>query len=142
MHCGTKNRVDRQRAVAATVRCAKCHETLAIPPLQHEPLTVTDADFDELVDRSPLPVLLEFWSPYCLYCQRLEPIMRTLALQASDRIRVGKLDIDQNRRSAARYQVHATPTLMVLDRGRELDRVEGALTEEQLRYRLHKYLGS
>jgi len=104
------------------------------------PLTVTDANFEDTVQRSPVPVLMEFWSPYCLYCQRLEPTMRKLAGEVSDRVRVAKLNIDENRITAARYGVHATPTVAMIDQGRLMDKVEGAVPEEQLRYRFHRFL--
>lgn len=134
--------MDPERAAQAAPRCARCHTPLELPTRQQEPLAITDANVHELVDRSPLPVLLEFWSPYCLYCQRLEPVMHRLATGVSDRLRVAKLNIDENPLTAARYGVRATPTLAILDRGRELDRVEGALTEEQLRYRFWRWLSS
>jgi thioredoxin 2 len=139
--CGTKNRVDPERAAATRARCARCRNPLELPAKQKAPLEVTDANVAELVDRSPLPVFIEFYSQYCLYCQRLEPVMDRLAREVSDRVRVAKLDIDKNRLTAARFGVRATPTLAVIDGGRELDRLEGALPEEQIRYRFWRWLG-
>jgi len=138
--CGTKNRVDLARVAKGRPTCAKCHAPLELPQRQTEPLTVTDANFEDTVQRSPVPVLMEFWSPYCLYCQRLEPTMRKLAGEVSDRVRVAKLNIDENRITAARYGVHATPTVAMIDQGRLMDKVEGAVPEEQLRYRFHRFL--
>jgi thioredoxin 2 len=141
-NCGTKNRVDPERAGAAKAKCARCHSPLEIPSSQSAPFLVSDANFQQLVERSPLPVLMEFWSPYCLHCQRLEPVITRLARDAWDRVRVAKLNIDENPATAARYAVRATPTISVLDRGREVDRVEGALNEDQLRYRFWRWLGT
>lgn len=138
--CGSKNRVDLARAEKARPTCAKCHAPLELPQRQTEPLTVTDANFEHTVQKSPVPVLMEFWSPYCLYCQRLEPIMRKLATEVSDRVRVAKLNIDENQITAARYGVHATPTVAVIDQGRIVDKMEGAVPEEQLRYRFYRFL--
>lgn len=103
-------------------------------------MVVTDATFVELVERSPLPVLLEFQSPLCIYCQRMRPVIKGLSRTISDRLRVATVDIDQQRAVAARYGVNATPTLLVLDRGREVERIEGAVSEDRLRYRLYRYL--
>jgi thioredoxin 2 len=139
-HCGAKNRVDHDKAAKARPRCARCHELLVIPPRQERPLIVTDANAAELLDRSPLPVLLEFASPYCLYCQRFEPTLQKLARELSDRLRVAVTNIEENRATAARYGVRATPTLAILDRGKEVDRAEGLLSEEQLRYRFARHL--
>ncbi len=140
-NCGAKNRVDRTKAAKARPRCARCHQPLVVPPKQARPLVVTDANARELLDRSPLPVLLEFSSPYCLYCQRFQPTLEKLSREVSDRVRVAVTDIEQNRTTAARYGVRATPTLVILDGGRERDRVEGLLSEDQVRYRFARYLG-
>jgi thioredoxin 2 len=139
-NCGTKNRVDPERAAGGRARCARCREQLALPSPQTAPLAVTDATWHDLVERSPIPVLLEFWSPYCLHCQRLEPILNRLATDIWGRLRVAKLNIDENPRTASRYGVRATPTISIIDGARELDRVEGALNEEQLRYRFWRWL--
>lgn len=139
--CGAKNRVDRERASKARPKCAKCHGELDVPPMQQAPLVVTDANAQELVDRSPLPVLLDFSSPYCGYCEKLRPTVEKLSREVSDRLRVGVTQLEENRGLAARYGVRATPTLLVLDQGKEVDRVEGLKSEEQLRYRLHRFLG-
>lgn len=138
--CQAKNRVDRSRAERTRAKCSRCQETLEIPAVQTVPLDVTDATFTELVDRSPLPVLLAVWSPYCIHCQALDPVLRALTPEASQQLRVARLNLDENRGVAARYSVTATPTLLVLDRGREVDRMQGAQSGDQLRYRLHRYL--
>lgn len=138
--CDTKNRVDLARAAAAAPRCARCHEHLDFPALQKSPLEVTDATFAGTVERSPVPVLLEFQSRYCIHCQHLQPAIERMARDVTERLRVATLDIDENHATAARYRVSATPTLLVLDRGQELERIEGAVSEDQLRYRLYRYL--
>ncbi len=139
-HCGAKNRVDRQRSLTAAPICARCHTLLEVPALQDAPMLVRETDFEERVVRSPLPVLLEFWSPYCLYCQQFEPVMQRITREASDRLRVARINIDENKVVQARYAVTGTPTLLVLDQGRELERIVGATTEDQLRYRLYRFL--
>lgn len=140
--CGVKNRIDRRRALATTPRCARCHERLTVPVRQDAPIAVRDADFEARVVRSPLPVLLEFWSPYCLYCRQFEPVIQKLTREISDRVRVARINIDDDRATPARYAVTGTPTLLVLDRGRELDRIVGAVSEDHLRRRLHRFLSS
>ena len=138
--CGKKNAVDRDRAAVSRPRCAHCRTLLDIPAEQHAPMVVGDADFERLVERSPLPVLVEFWSPYCLYCQQLAPTIERLARTDSSRLRIATLNLDEHHRTPARFGVSATPTLLVLDGGREIDRIQGAMTEDQLRYRLFRYL--
>jgi thioredoxin 2 len=139
--CRTKNRVDPAKAAASRARCARCQTPLELPGPQTAPLIVTDANVSEVVDRSPVPVFLEFWSPYCLYCQRLEPVMARFSRELSGKVRVAKLNIDENKLTAARFGVRATPTLVIVDGGREVDRLEGALPEDQIRYRFWRWLG-
>jgi thioredoxin 2 len=138
--CGTQNKVDREKASRMRVRCARCSAVLEVPAERAELVEVSDATFAALVERSPLPVLLEFWSPHCLYCQTFDPVLRAFVPEASDQLRVARLNLDVNRTTAMRYGVTATPTLLVLDRGREIERIEGALSADALRYRLHRYL--
>ena len=138
--CGAKNRVDREKAHTARPRCARCHAALGLPGPQTTPLDVTDGTFAELVERSPVLVLLAFWSPYCMHCQTFDPVLRALTPEASQQVRVARLNLDENRVTGTRYGVNATPTVLMLDRGREIDRMQGALTADQLRYRLHRHL--
>lgn len=138
--CGAKNRVDLERAAASVPRCARCKSALRLPTPQTSPLVVDAATFTGIVEDSPIPVLLVVESRYCVYCQRLKPVIERLTPDIGLRLRVATLDMDENRALAARYRVTATPTLLVLDRGRETDRIEGAVTEDQLRYRLYRYL--
>ncbi|MHB8868263.1 MAG: thioredoxin family protein [Thermoleophilia bacterium] len=101
---------------------------------------MTDTTFTAVGERSPLPVLLEFKSRTCPHSQRVQPLIERMARDSWDRLRVATLDINENQATSARFRVNATPTFLVLDRGRELDRIEGAVSEDQLRYRLHRYL--
>lgn len=138
--CGAKNRVDLGRAASSTPRCARCKTALRLPAPQTSPLAVDAATYADIVEGSPIPVLLVVESRYCIYCQRLKPVIERLTPDIGLRLRVATLDMDENRALAARHRVTATPTLLVLDQGRETDRIEGAVTEEQLRYRLYRYL--
>jgi len=138
--CSTKNRIDRTKTEASRPRCAHCHEYLELPVPQSEPLVFTEGNFGESVARSPLRALLEFWSPTCGYSKRFEPVLRRATPELSEHLRVGRVNIAQERGLAARYQVSATPTLLVLDGAKEIDRIEGALEYEALKYRLHRYL--
>lgn len=138
--CGARNRVDRDRVKDSRARCARCREILDVPAPQTGAIEITDQTFAEVVERSPIPVLLEVWSPYCMHCQTMEPIFRRLLPEASQTMRVGRINLDENRTPATRYGVTATPTLLVLDRGKVLDHLQGVQGEDQLRYRLHRHL--
>jgi thioredoxin 2 len=138
--CSAKNRIDRAKAAASRPRCAHCREYLEVPSPQTDPLVVTDANFNETVAQSPLRALLEFWSPTCGYSKRFEPVLRRATPEISEHLRVGRVNIAEERGLAGRYRVSATPTLLVLDGTKEIDRVEGAMDYDALKYRLHRYL--
>ncbi len=105
------------------------------------PLTVTDATFDEQVLRSPLPVLIDFWAPWCGPCHMVAPTVDKLARELQGRLRVVKLNVDENPRVAGQYGVQSIPTMMVFKHGQIADRWMGAQPEAAIRARVQKALG-
>ena len=118
--------------------CGRCKA-----PLAHDgtPLTVTDATFAADVARSPLPVLLDAWAPWCAPCRMIAPVVEELARELAGRVRVAKLDVDQNPATAARFGLRSIPTLLVLRDGREVDRLVGVQPKAEIVRRLHDVLG-
>ncbi len=106
------------------------------------PLTVTDATFDEQVLRSPQPVLIDFWAPWCGPCHMVAPTVDKLAREMQGRLRVVKLNIDDNPRVTAQYGVQSIPTMMVFKNGQVADRWMGAQPEGAIRARVQKALGA
>jgi thioredoxin 2 len=138
--CGTKNRVPLSKiAQGLQPRCGRCKEPLH---LDNKPVTVTDRTFASAVERSPLPVLLDMWAPWCGPCRMVAPIIEELAQQMAGRVRVGKLNVDENPATAARFSVQSIPTLLVLDRGREIDRIVGAQPKAAIAQRLEQVLST
>lgn len=137
--CGTMNRVraDRRRAGTRPV-CGRCRAPLAAGGV---PLTVTDASFAADVERSPLPVLLDAWAAWCAPCRAVAPIIAELAAEWEGRVRVAKVDVDQNPAIAARFALRSIPTLLVFAGGREVDRLVGAHPKEAIVRRLERVLG-
>jgi thioredoxin 2 len=136
--CGAKNRVPLSKiAQGLQPSCGRCKEPL---PLDSKPLTVTDGTFASAVERSPLPVLLDMWAPWCGPCRMVAPVIEELAKQMAGRVRVGKLNVDENPATAARFGVQSIPTLLVLDRGREIDRIVGAQPKAAIVQRLEQAL--
>lgn len=105
------------------------------------PLTVTDRTFDDLVLRAPVPVLVDFWAPWCGPCRMTEPAVERLAHENPARLRVAKVNVDENPALSGRFGVQSIPTMMVVKDGRVVDRWSGALPEPQLRSRLAGYTG-
>ena len=134
--CGTMNRVpgEKLRSRLQPV-CGKCKAPLDI---SSQSLTVTDATFAAEVEQSTLPVLVDLWAPWCGPCRMIAPVVDDLAKEMSDRIRVAKLNIDENPATTQRFNVQSIPMLLVMKGGREIDRIIGAQPKAEIVRRLER----
>jgi thioredoxin 2 len=137
--CGASNRVP-QDAIARGRKpvCGRCKRSL---PVDVAPLEVTDATFSELVERSPVPVLLDMWAPWCGPCRMIAPVVEELATEMAGRARFAKLNVDENPATAARFGVRSIPTLLALRGGREIDRLVGVQPKSEIKRRLERVIG-
>lgn len=136
--CDATNRVPLSKlAQGLQPNCGRCKKPL---PLDGQPVMVTDATFSSVVDRSPLPVLLDMWAPWCGPCRMVAPVVEEIAKQMTGRLRVGKLNVDENPVTAARFGVQSIPTLLVLNEGREIDRIVGAQPKATILQRLEQVI--
>lgn len=100
------------------------------------PLTVTDASFEQEVMRSSLPVVVDFWAPWCGPCRMVAPTLDKLAGEWNGKVKIAKVNVDENPRVAGQYGVQSIPTMMVVINGKIVERWAGALPEPALRSRL------
>ena len=136
--CGTTNRVPREKLEQGLDPvCGRCKTPLAT---NSKPVMVTDATFSAEVERSPLPVLLDMWAPWCGPCRMMAPAIDQLAAEMAGRVRVAKLNVDENPMTAARFNARSIPTLLVLKAGREIDRIVGVQPKLEIARRLERVL--
>lgn len=105
-----------------------------------KPVVVTDATFDLQVLQSPLPVLVDFWAPWCGPCRMVSPIVEELGRQYAGRLRVAKVNTDENPAHAGRLGIQGIPTLIFFKNGREVDRIVGAAPKPMLQSRVERVL--
>jgi len=98
-------------------------------PVQH----FTDANFKSEVIDSAVPVLVDFWATWCGPCRMVAPVVEELAKEYAGKVKVGKVDVDENSRTASEYGVMSIPTIMIFRNGKVMEQVVGALGKGQLK---------
>jgi thioredoxin 2 len=126
-HCGAINRVPVER-LGDQPKCGKCGSFV----LPGKPIELVAANFDRFLSRDGLPVLVDFWAPWCGPCKQFAPTFAQMAGQYAGKVRFVKVDTEAEQGLAARNNIRSIPTLALFKEGRELDRVSGALPGPQL----------
>ncbi len=103
-------------------------------------VAATDQTFHNEVLESPLPVLVDFWAPWCGPCRVVGPIVEELATEYVGKIKVVKLNTDENQETAMKYGIQSIPTLAIFVNGKPVDSVVGAGTKKMLKEKLDKYV--
>ncbi|MFZ1684248.1 MAG: thioredoxin [Candidatus Zixiibacteriota bacterium] len=105
-----------------------------------KPIEITDSSFEAEVLQSDRPVVVDFWATWCGPCKMIAPILEEVATEMGDRVKIAKLDVDSNNRTAGKYNIMSIPSLLFFKNGQVVDQVIGAIPKSQLVSRLEKVL--
>ena len=105
-----------------------------------KPTVVDEKSFDKVVEESKLPVLVDFWAPWCPPCKAIAPIVEELAEEYSGRLNFAKLNVDEAPLIAPRYGIHSVPTLLIFKEGKPAEQVVGLKSKKELKQVLEKAL--
>lgn len=135
MNCGQRNRVPRSR-IRDNPLCGHCRQGL----LPGEPVEATDATFFDHIEGSPVPVLVDFWAPWCGPCRTMGPVLEQVAQAYRGRLKVVKLNVDDNPNVASRFGIRAIPALKLFHGSTVVDAIEGAVPRRTLEARIERSL--
>ncbi|HMH42437.1 MAG TPA: thioredoxin [Pyrinomonadaceae bacterium] len=140
-NCGAKNRVDEHASLDKQPVCGRCGTKLLDAPgtADRKPQVVTDATFanDVVAASSSRPVLVDAWAEWCGPCRMVAPILDQLAAESKDRYKIAKLNVDENPRTAAQFNIRSIPTLLIFKNGKLIDQIVGAQPKRAIAARLN-----
>lgn len=140
LDCNAKNRIPASR-IDSNPKCGKCGSLLETEALfLSQPVMVTDSNFDSQVIKSPLPVLLFAWAPWCPTCGTFAPIIDEFAADSKSKIRVGKINVDANPMLASKFNILSVPYLFIFDNGQMKENMPGGMQKHELMMKMARYL--
>jgi len=136
--CGTKNRIPLSR-IEESPKCGKCGTPLSAE-IVSKPVDVVDNTFDKIVLDSALPVLVDCWAPWCGPCRAVGPVLDELAVKYKGRLKIAKVNVDENSGIGTRYSISSIPTMFLVKNGKIIDQLVGALPKEELEKQIARIL--
>ncbi len=131
-HCDAVNRIPAAR-LGEHPNCGRCHR----PLFQAHPVALTSANFQKHISRNEIPVLVDFWAPWCGPCKMMAPAFEQAAAQLEPRVRLAKVNTEEEQMLGMQLGIRSIPTLVLFQNGREIARQPGAMgTSDILRWTL------
>jgi thioredoxin 2 len=134
-HCDAVNRLPAARLAEKPV-CGKCGQAL----FAGQPVDLNAGNFDRHIERSDLPVVVDFWAPWCGPCRTMAPTFARAAGELEPGVRLAKVDTEGEQQLAARFNIRSIPTLAIFRNGREIARQSGAVDAATLRRWVQSHL--
>ena len=134
-HCDKLNRLPASK-LADNGKCGSCKSAL----FKNETLSLTQQSFASHVNKSELPILVDFWAPWCGPCQMMAPVLEQAAKTLEPKLRVAKVNTEQEQILAGQFNIRSIPTLVLYRHGKELDRIAGAMQLPQLKQWINNIL--
>ena len=134
-HCHTQNRVPLTR-LGDKPNCGKCHE----PLFTGNPVDLNTTSFDAHSQRSDIPLLVDFWAPWCGPCRTMAPQFEQAARLLEPKVRLAKINTEHEHTLSARFQIRTIPTLKLFIRGREIASQNGAMDSERITRWVRQYV--
>ncbi|KPL01610.1 MAG: thioredoxin [candidate division Zixibacteria bacterium SM23_73_2] len=106
-----------------------------------EPIELNDANFENEVLKADKPVVVDFWAPWCSPCKMVSPVVEELAADYAEKLKVGKLNVDENSKTASQFGIMSIPSILFFKEGKLVDQVIGAVPKSTLKERVDKIVG-